>query len=113
MSSDIQMILVVGSVHVVGLLFAGALLWHFMRTADDDAPPHGDDGPGWGDGNLPVSPPKPTRPRGGGLPLPNAVPARVRLRGPERLSDALPSRSRRPGHPPVPGRPVTPVRTRR
>jgi hypothetical protein len=109
MSSDIQMILVVGSVHVVGLAFAAALLWHFMRASGEDGRPS-DESEGGGGGNLPAEPPEPRRPRGGGLPLPDAVPARVRLRGPGRSPVTRPAApSRRPSHAPLPARRRTPV----
>ena len=58
MSSDIQMILVVGSVHVVGLAFAAALLWHFMRASGEEGW-SSDDSEGGGGGNHPVEPPSP------------------------------------------------------
>ena len=57
----------------------------------------GDDG--WGRG--PKSPPEPPLPPGGGIPLDDAEPARVRLREPGRLADQLPPRERRPLREPV------------
>ena len=56
-------------------------------------------GPDWSDGGgwRPEEPPRDS-PRGprGRIPLEDAVPARVRLRGAGRLSDTLPAPSRRP-----------------
>jgi hypothetical protein len=106
MASEIDLVLIVGSVHVVGLGFAAALLWHFMRAEPNDPGPHDDEG--GGGGNLPVREPEPRRPRDGGLPLPDAVPARVRLREPGRI--ASPGPPRRPAHPvPAPARRRSPV----
>ena len=50
-----------------------------------------------------ISRPPKTSPSGG-LPLPDAVPASVRLRGPGRLSELRPQRERRPAREPVPQR---------
>jgi hypothetical protein len=65
-----------------------------------------DDG---GGGNDRVDPSPPRGPRPGGIPLSDAVPARVRLREPVRLADLIPARGRRE-HAPMPTR--TPVRGR-
>jgi hypothetical protein len=61
----------------------------------------GPSGPGdpWRKGPPPPEPPRPDHPRGG-IPLDDAVPARVRLRGEARLADLLPMRSRRPAREP-------------
>lgn len=103
MDPDAELVLFLGGVHVVGIVFALALLWHFVRAepARAWALPEEDDDGGGGGGNVPPGSPTPTRPRDGGLPLPDAVPARVRLREPGRLADLLPERQRRPGHAPV------------
>jgi hypothetical protein len=104
MGPDAELLVIAGVIHVIGLSFACALLWHFARTepADTWSPPEEDDR--GGGGNVVPEPPKPTRPRGGGLPLPDAVPARVRLREPGRLADLLPGRERRPAREPAPTR---------
>ena len=101
MDPDVQLIIILGSVHCLGLVFAGALLWHFMRTDPLEIRPDHEDDDGGGGGNLPIRPPTPDRPRGGGIPLPDAVPARVRIRGGERLADLVPGPARRPAHPPT------------
>jgi hypothetical protein len=70
----------------------------FIRSdiAGAGPPADGQDGPG-NDRSRPVRRP----PRGGGgVPLPDAAPARVRLREPARLADLLPDRSRRPAREP-------------
>jgi hypothetical protein len=48
-----------------------------------------------GGGNGPPRPPTPPDTPGGGLPLSDAEPARVRLRGHDRFVDLLPARARR------------------
>jgi hypothetical protein len=61
---------------------------------------------GWwpDDGDQRPEPGAPTPPGGDGLPLPDAAPARVRLRGHERLRDTVPPPARRPEHVPAPER---------
>jgi hypothetical protein len=105
MDPDAELVLFLGGVHIVGIAFAAALLWHFVRAEPAQAwsLPEDDDDDGGG-GNLPPEPPVPTHPRGGGIPLPDAVPARVRLREPGRLADLLPEPARRPAHTPAPAR---------
>jgi hypothetical protein len=75
---------------VLGFLLIPLALY---RRGSHRGPPDSDTGDGWG---KPPKPPKPP-PRGpqGGIPLDDATPARVRIRGGERLADMLPRRSRR------------------
>jgi hypothetical protein len=54
-----------------------------------------DDGEGGGGGNDRVPPRRSDEPGGGGLPLPDAAPARVRLRDHGRLAELLPALPRR------------------
>jgi hypothetical protein len=100
MDPDAELLVIFGVIHIVGLSFACALLWHFAHSEPSEnwSPP--DEDGGGGGGNVIPQPPRPTRPRGGGLPLPDAVPARVRLREPGRISDARPARQRRPAREP-------------
>jgi hypothetical protein len=72
-------------------------------------PPDPEGGDGWGKGPEPPPPP-PSRPPGG-IPLDDAIPARMRLRGPGRLSDQVPRRVRRPAREPArrPVRETTPA----
>jgi hypothetical protein len=65
---------------------------------DSDGGPT-DPGSDGGGGRRP-EPPAPRTPPRGGLPLPDARPARVRLRDHERLGDRLPRRRRRPAREP-------------
>jgi hypothetical protein len=88
------------------LLIVLAALFLPLLMGRREPPPEQDDGPDDG-GSGPPRPTPPTRPRGA-LPLPDAAPARVRLRGHERLADLVPQRARRPAR--EPGR--APVRVR-
>ena len=81
-------------VHVIGAL---ALIYLLVRDSDTnprDWWPGDDDGPSGDD----VRRPSPQG-GGGGLPLPDAAPAPVRLREPGYLADAYERPRRRPGHP--------------
>lgn len=100
MSDETRLILLLAAMHVVALAAAAGLLLLVLRTGEIDGPPQQGDGDG-GDGGGRV------RPRGpiGRPPLPDAAPARVRLRGSARLADSLPgSRRRQPREPPRPAR---------
>lgn len=111
--ADAKLVLLFGGLHLIGLVLVAMLFVMFMRsdTTDVWTPPEDDEG-GGGGGNDRVPPRAPEKPPPGGLPLPDAVPARRRLREPGRLGDLLPSPERRPSHAPertpVPGR-RTPV----
>lgn len=108
LDAEVASVLFLIGIHIVALAwFAGDLVRNFNRPDDDR--PDDDDGGGF----EPPAPSPPPPPGGDGLrpPLPDAVPSRVRLRGPGRLGEALPSPARRPAHPaPVPAR--TPGRER-
>jgi hypothetical protein len=81
----------------------------FLRRGGPPPGPHDSDSGGGGWGKGPSQPPTPPKPQGG-IPLRDAEPARVRLRGHERLSQLLPPRERRPA-PGSPGhRPRVPAR---
>jgi hypothetical protein len=108
MTGDVQVMLWIAGVHLLGLLCVAVLLIPVLRS--DDHPSSGSDGgsdDGWG--NLPAEPPTPKRWPGGGLPLPDAVQSGVRLRGPGRLSDLRPRHERRPAREPQPA-PRSPIR---
>ena len=97
----VQVILLVVGMHLLALSCAGVLIFHAARaapTAGWQAPGSGsDDGPG-NDRRGPRTPPNLP---GGGLPMPDAAPARVRLRDHQRLADLTPPRERRPAREPV------------
>jgi hypothetical protein len=105
MSSAAQLVLMVGGMHLLGLVGALLLILPALRERPDSPPPPGGGSDGGGGQRRPT-PRLPVRPRGG-LPLPDAVPARVRLREPARLGDLVPRRERRPAHDPA----RTPTRT--
>jgi hypothetical protein len=82
-------------VHLAGIW---VLVWGLMDPDAEERP----DWRGWWRGDDPrPEPPAPVAPSGG-LPLPDAVPARVRLREPGRLSDHVVRPERRPSHVPAP-----------
>jgi hypothetical protein len=87
---------------VVGVVFLGLLLYRGSRPGPSDPNP----GDGWRNGPPPPDAPRPDHPLGG-IPLDDAAPARVRLRGEGRLADLLPRRTRRPAREPE----RAPVRT--
>ena len=90
------MLMMIGAMHLLGVLCAAALLIPALRSPD--ARDQGDDGPGGGGPGL-ERPRRPDAPPGG-LPLPDATPARVRLRDHRRLADRLPRPARRTTHEP-------------
>jgi len=94
-----------GGVDLAGLLYLAivlAVLFVPVLLGRGSAPPRGPDSEsddGWG--KDPPQPPgfSPSAPRGG-IPLADAEPARVRLRGHGRLRDGIPARDRRPAREP-------------
>jgi hypothetical protein len=80
-------------VHVVGLLALVCML----VLEPEDRPDWRD----WWPRDADDGPPEPSpAPRGGDLPLADAVPSAVRLREPARVAEAHPRPARRPVHPP-------------
>lgn len=100
--------LIIGGLHLLGLACVAVLMIPALRDGPGLPPWNPDSGSddGWGHG--PEKPPKPPEPPRGGIPLDDAIPARVRLRDHRRLADLLPPRERRPAREPSP----QPVRTR-
>jgi hypothetical protein len=107
MSGDAQLMLMIAGMHLLGLVCAAVLIIPALRDSPDFPPrrPDGGSDDGWGRG--PEGPPKPPAPPKGGIPLPDAVPAHVRLRDHRKLPELLPGRERRPSREPD----RTPVRT--
>lgn len=109
MSEGAQVALWIVGVHLIGFIAIAVLMLPALRE-DPGGPNHRDDenGGGWGQ-RGPKTPPSRPRPPRGGIPLPDAVQAPVRLRGPGRLSELRPARERRPvrdpSHPSRPGYP--------
>ncbi len=100
--------MLLAGLHILGFVFAALLFIGLMR-ADNVSPwsPDEDDDDGGGNDRPPR--PQPSDPRGGGLPLPDAVQATMRLRSHDRLADVHPRPARRV--PPEPGpRPRVPAR---
>jgi hypothetical protein len=88
MTPDEELMLIFGALHLVALALGIVLFVMFLRSeAGSDYRPPDDDDTGGGGGNDRISDrPKPSPP--GGLPLPDAEPARVRLRSHDKLRDA-------------------------
>jgi hypothetical protein len=105
MTSAEELILIFGALHLLALALGAVLFVMFLRAEDKPAGPSEDDEPGGG-GNDRVSGGPPAHSPSGGLPLPTAEPARVRLRGHEKLRDVRPRPVRRPAREPT----RTPVR---
>ena len=94
MSSDEELVLIFGALHLVALALGILMFVLFLRsdTADGRQDPEDDEGGGGGSDRIQRGP-KTSPP--GGIPLPDADPAPVRLRGPGRLADLLPRQARR------------------
>jgi len=108
MSGDAQLMLMIAGMHLLGLVCAAVLIIPALRDSPEFPPPRPDPGSDGGWGRGPDRPPAPQDPpRGGGIPLPDAEPARVRLRDHRKLPEHLPRRERRPAREPE----RTPVRT--
>lgn len=112
MADETLLVALLGGLHLLGFGFAALLLLPCLqdeRLAPSTHP--GEDEEGGGGGSDRLGPIVPRGPRPGGIPLPDAVPARVRLRDHRRLATLLPGIERRPAHAPAPKR--TPARTGR
>jgi hypothetical protein len=112
MSGDAELMLMVAGMHLLGLVCAAALILPALRNGPE-LPPRNDrdSDDGWGHG--PRRPPSPSGSPRGGLPLPDADPASVRLRDHRRLGDLLPRRDRRPTREPERQPAREPVHSRR
>lgn len=99
MSGDVELVLMIAGMHLLGLVCAAALVLPALRDSPD-VPPRSerDSDDGWGHG--PPKQPTPFDPPSGGLPLPDALPARARLRDHRRLAELVPRRERRPAREP-------------
>ncbi len=83
---DEELMLIFGALHLVALSLGLVLFLMFVRSDRGSRSGPEDDDSGGGGGNDRISDrPKSSPP--GGIPLPDAEPAPVRLRGPERLRD--------------------------
>jgi hypothetical protein len=95
MTPDEELMVIFGALHLVALVLGAVLFLMFLRsdTGSRFKPPEDDDGGGGGNdriGGGPKSSPS------GGIPLPDAVQSRIRLRSPhQRLVDLRPRPARR------------------
>jgi hypothetical protein len=109
--SGAALMLWIAGVHLLGLGCVALLMFPALRdnpVAPERRPDDGEDG--WGRG--PKRPPSPPEPPRGGIPLPDAQPARVRLREHGRISERTPRRERRPTREPARRPARTPHRSR-
>lgn len=96
MSGDAQLMLMIAGMHFLGLVCAAVLILPALRDSPE-LPPRSDPGSDGGWGRGPDRPPAPQDPpNGGGIPLPDAEQASIRLRDHRKLADQLPKRERRP-----------------
>jgi len=110
MSGEYQLMLMIAVMHLLGLIGVAVLMYMALRSDSGHRRP-GESGHDDGWGNEPRRPPEPSDRPWGGIPLPDADPALVRLRDHRKLPDLLPGRERRPArepertphHTPVPG----------
>lgn len=103
MTPDEELIVIFGVLHLVALGLGVLMFVMFLRTESSD-PQHGpEEDDGGGGGNDRVSAGPKTSPSGG-IPLPDAQPARRRLRSHERLRDSRARPSRRQAPEPEPAR---------
>lgn len=111
MGDETLLVALLGGLHLLGLGFAALMLLPLMRDERIAPATRGEEDDDGGGGNDRVDPTAPRGPSPGGIPLPDARPARVRLREPARLADLLPPPRRRE-HAPTPGPARTPARGR-
>jgi hypothetical protein len=95
MTSQEELVLIFGGLHLVAAALGGLLLFMFLRSEETPQwrPAPEDDEPGGGGNDRRPDPPKSPPP--GGIPLPDAQQARTRFRGAGRLADSYPRRPRR------------------
>jgi hypothetical protein len=111
MADETLLVALLGGLHLLGFGFAALLLLPCLRDERLPRPvvQSEDEDDGGGGGNDRVTPAPPRGPGPGGIPLPDALPARVRLRDGRRLADLLPRVERRPAHAPLPSPQRTPA----
>jgi len=112
MGDETLLVALLGGLHLLGFGFAAVMLLPLLRDERIVPIGHGEDEDDEGGGNDRVRPDPRPGPRGGGIPLPDAMPARVRLREPGRLADLLPAPQRRREHVPMPAPARRPARNR-
>ena len=87
MTPDEELVVIFGALHLVALALGVVLFVMFLRSESGahPRPPEDDDGGGGGGNDRLSDGPKSSPP--GGIPLPDAEPAPVRLRSHQRLRD--------------------------
>jgi hypothetical protein len=95
MSSDEELMVIFGALHLVALLLGAGLFVLFLRSDSFESGSDPDDGEGGGGGGSDRISDRPKTSPSGGIPLPDAEPAPVRLRGHQRLADLRPRPARR------------------
>lgn len=87
MTPDEELIVIFGALHLVALVLGIVLFVMFLRSESGSGykPPEDDESGGGGNDRLPDRSPRSSP--SGGIPLPDAEPAPLRLRSHERLSD--------------------------
>jgi hypothetical protein len=101
MSGNAQVMLMIAGVHFLGLAGVALLIVPALRERPSPPGSPPDNGSDEGRGNDRRRPTGPSQRPTGGIPLPDAAPARVRLRESARLADLLPPRQRRPAREPT------------
>jgi hypothetical protein len=106
MSSDAELLVIFGLLHVLALAFGGVLFVMFLRSDNSSSWPPDDEDDSGGGGNDRVTD-KPKTSPSGGVPLPDAIQSDQRLRtAHDKLADPSRRRVRRRA-------PAEPVPTRR
>lgn len=97
MAADGRVLALAFAVHLLVMLAAGCLMVFVLRGEPAAAHPDGESGEDDGPGAAPIARDRRGRfPRPAARRLPEAQPASLCLRGPERLSDQRPQAPRRP-----------------
>jgi hypothetical protein len=87
MSPDAELMVIFGGLHLVALAMGVLLFVLFLRSDTFEGRDGGDEDEGGGGGGSDRISDRPKVSPSGGVPLPDAEPAPVRLRGHERLRD--------------------------
>jgi hypothetical protein len=111
MGDETLLVALLGGLHLLGIGFAALMLLPLLRDERIAPVARGEEDEDGGGGSDRLGPTAPRGPRPGGIPLPDATPARVRLREPGRLADLLPAPPRRRReHAPAPAPTRAPAR---
>jgi hypothetical protein len=99
MSGEYQLLLIIAVMHLLGLGCVAVLVVFALRQGTDEGS-RGESGADDGWGNEPRHPPQTFDHPWGGVPLPDAIQSRWRLRDHRALPELLPRRQRRPAREP-------------